>query len=102
MVRKRKKLNREVILSNLKEAVEELQSIIEDLETDTSYAPIEFRVGMEHAYHHINTAWNARYCSFSEYYEKSTEEDFFRWREFPKNIHMGEPNTNPHYEDVDE
>jgi hypothetical protein len=43
---------------------------------------------MEHLYHHLNTAWNARDES-PEGVAATSEEDFQRWRQFPEDLYLG-------------
>lgn len=75
-------MNKQYILLNLNEALEELQSTISELETKSDYDYGEYVVAMSHLYHHINTAWNARDTSESDSTECS-EENFHKWRKFP-------------------
>jgi len=75
-------MNKEYVLYNLKEAKEQITKTIYDLENNGEYDFSEFRVEMEHLYHHINTAWNAQNSTEKESYECS-EENFQQWRKFP-------------------
>ena len=75
-------LNRRWIVQDLSEAQEELQSILKDIQNPT-YSQGEFVVAMSHLYHHINTAWNARFES-DEAHRECIQQDFDRWRKFPK------------------
>lgn len=43
---------------------------------------------MGHLYNHLNTAWNARNATDEET-TTLTEEQFYRWRQFPTDIDMG-------------
>jgi hypothetical protein len=43
---------------------------------------------MQHLYHHLNTAWNARDAS-PERVAAASGADFFRWRQFPWEIELG-------------
>ncbi len=56
-------MNKPYVLWNLKQAREALERLIADMQADGDYGYGEFRVDMEHLYHHINTAWNARDAS---------------------------------------
>ena len=56
-------MNKPYVLWNLKEAREAVDQLIADMQADVDYDFGEFRVDMEHLYHHINTAWNARDAS---------------------------------------
>jgi len=81
-------VNCDWVLFHLREALEELQKTIRGIEQDSEYNDGDFYVGMQHLYHHLNTAWNSRDAS-EEQAAESAEEDFFRWRVFPTDIFMG-------------
>jgi hypothetical protein len=74
-------VNRDLILSQLKEAHEELTRTIAEIEQDPEYDFGEYLVAMMHLYHHINTAWNARDTS-PERAQACTKEDFEVWAIF--------------------
>ena len=76
-------MNLENILSHLKEAKEELDQTIKEIEENKDYDYGEFVVAMSHIYHHLNTAWNSRDVSEKKTIECS-EENFKKWRKFPK------------------
>lgn len=78
----RPSLNRDWIIRDLTEALEELLKTIADVKNPT-YGEGQFVVAMSHAYHHINTAWNARFASDEEHKECS-QKNFDAWRKFPK------------------
>lgn len=80
-------MNKQYILYNLKEALEQLTKTVNELETDDEYEFGNYIVDMEHLYHHINTAWNSRDSSESESLECS-ELNFNKWREFPIDLNM--------------
>ena len=73
-------MNKPYVVWNLKEAREALAELIADMEADTDYDFGEFRVDMEHVYHHVNTVWNARDAT-KESSEACSKEDFERWRQ---------------------
>jgi len=75
-------MNREYILFHLKEAQEEIESTIAEIEKDSEYGYGNYVVSMSHSYHHVNTAWNARDVS-NENAERCSNEDFNKWRQFP-------------------
>jgi hypothetical protein len=75
-------LNRRWIVQHLTEALEEIQRTIEEVRNPT-YREGKYVVAMSHVYHHINTAWNARFASHEEHRECS-QEDFDLWRKFPR------------------
>jgi hypothetical protein len=78
------KLNWEFILYNLRDAQEELDRVIKLAEAG-DMDEIDFRVKMEHAYHHLNFAWNIRHVT-SKRAAKCVKEDFNEWSKFPKDI----------------
>ena len=77
-------MNKEAILFHLREAKEELDRTIHDLEIDPDYDIGEFVVGMGHLYHHLNTAWNGRDAP-RERHRDCAQHDFDTWRKFPPN-----------------
>jgi len=76
-------MNRHVVLFHLREAAEQLNETIQSLASSEDYANEEFQVQMGHIYHHLNTAWNGR-DQTDEQFQKCTDEDFARFRRFPK------------------
>ena len=54
---------RDHVLSHLREAAEELAKTIKEIEADPEYDDGIFGLALNHAYHHLNTAWNARHAS---------------------------------------
>lgn len=78
------KLNSEIILYNIQEAREQLE-IIEKQLKDGNLSKIDFQTQLEHAYHHLNFAWNIRNVS-NEKYAKMTNSSFNKWSKFPKKI----------------
>jgi hypothetical protein len=81
-------MNREWVLFHLREAQEELRRTIAEIESTSDYGPGEFSVAVAHAYHHLNTAWNAR-DEDPAVVEAGSETDFFAWRQFPSDIYLG-------------
>jgi hypothetical protein len=53
-------MNKKYTLYNLKEAKEQLDEVLLELENNSEYDFGEFSVDIQHLYHHINTAWNAQ------------------------------------------
>jgi predicted transposase YbfD/YdcC len=80
-------MNKAYVLAHLKEAREAVDQLIADMQAEGDYDYGEFRVDMEHLYHHINTAWNARDAS-PESADACSQEDFDRWRKFPQDIEL--------------
>ena len=84
METKKRSLNLEIIVSNLAEAAEEL----EKLRARASNGELDeanLQVGLLHAYHHLNFAWNIRHISTSQY-TKLTQEQFNHWSKYPLEI----------------
>ncbi len=82
-------MNRQHTLQHLREAAEELQRTIHRMENEQAYGSVEFSVAMEHLYHHLNTAWNARDES-PERVRACSDEDFLRWGQFPEDLYLDE------------
>jgi hypothetical protein len=82
-------MNRDWVLTNLREANEELTRTIADIERDATYDFGEYRVAMQHLYHHLNTAWNARDASPLAV-QASTDAIFNRWSALPSDLPMME------------
>jgi len=76
-------MNRNGVLFHLREAVEQLNATIKNLESNGEYGREEFQVEMGHLYHHWNTAWNGRDQTDAEF-EKCAGDAFNRIRRFPK------------------
>jgi len=77
-------MNRDAVIFHLREAKEELDRTIANVECDGSYDSVEFQVAMSHLYHHINTAWNGRDAS-AERHRECAQSDFDSWRKLPSN-----------------
>jgi hypothetical protein len=83
MIRSRK-LNLEIIKSNLAEAKEE----VEKLERNAANGNLEeweLQLGLQHAYHHLNFSWNIRRIPTAQYANLSQEE-FDKWGRYPSDI----------------
>lgn len=78
-----KRLNWKVALSNIQEAREELEKLEAQITSTKKPAEVELELSIRHAYHHLNTAWNARHTVTAKY-RNMTEEDFKAWGLFPK------------------
>lgn len=77
-------MNRNAILFHLREAKEELDRTIIEIEKSESYDVGELLPAMSHLYHHLNTAWNGKDAS-PERHTKCAPDDFHEWRKFPVN-----------------
>ena len=80
-----RKLNWEIILSNLAEAREQIAEIELRVRNGEVLSEGEFQVMLEHAYHHLNFAWNIRHVS-TKRYTRLTDDEFNQWGKFPKEI----------------
>jgi hypothetical protein len=72
---------------NLKEAADELNRTIRQLESEPDFSEVELFVAMQHFYHHLNTAWNAKSAS-AQQANVCSQEDFTVWRSFSTDIPM--------------
>lgn len=80
-------MNRKYVLYNLREAVEALNTMIRNIESDAEYCTGVFDGEMRHLYWHMNTAWNARDVS-DEHAKQCNREDFNAWVQFPEDLDM--------------
>ena len=80
------KLNSKNIFYNIKEAREQLEEI-EKLLEENNISEIDFQIKLEHAYHHLNFAWNVRKLS-EKNYQKMSDADFNEWSKFPEEIEI--------------
>jgi hypothetical protein len=80
-----KRLNRQIILYNLSEAREQLQEVEAQIKNKQRLSEVELQIMLEHAYHHLNVAWNARHEKLARY-RTLKDEDFNQWRKYPKEI----------------
>ena len=77
-------MNRDLLLFHLKEAKEELDQTIAQIEIEPDYDAAELRIAMSHLYHHLNTAWNGKDIS-RERHKTCSRSDFHTLRKFPQN-----------------
>jgi hypothetical protein len=54
------KVNREFVLFHLREVAEDLSRTVREIESNPEYDSGEFLVAAQHAYHHLNSAWNGQ------------------------------------------
>ena len=78
---RRRPFNRQIVRTNLSEAIEELQKL-ERRAVDEELLEEHLQIGLLHAYHHLNFAWNARRISTSEY-SRLTQAQFEKWGTYP-------------------
>jgi len=79
-------MNKHHIEFQLGEAMEQLQETLSAFKNN-EISDVQFELDMEHLYHHLNTAWNARNATVQETTECS-ETNFSKWRMFPKDIDL--------------
>ena len=82
----KKTLNLKIIGSNLSEAIEQLERL-RDSASNGELNESELQVGLCHAYHHLNFAWNIRHESTARY-AKLTQTQFERWGKYPSDIEL--------------
>jgi hypothetical protein len=80
-----KGLNWTIILYNITEAREQLQEIESRVAHGEKMNEFEFQIMLEHAYHHLNFAWNIRHAPTKKY-ANLTNEDFNLWSKYPKEL----------------
>ena len=84
---KKSNMNNKAVLFHLREAKEELDRTIAELETVPDYRVGHFLVAMRHLYHHVNTAWNGRNAT-AKAHQECAQHDFEAWRKFPQNADL--------------
>lgn len=81
----RKRLNWEIIGYNLAEAREQLEELERSIRDKDFPDEISLQIQLEHAYHHLNFAWNIRRVRTRDY-RHMTDENFNRWSKHPKEM----------------
>lgn len=81
-------MNKNYVLWHLEEAQKAIREIVAEIKSDPDYDYGNYLVDIAHAYHHLNTAWNARDASEAAV-EACTDDDWYRWRQFPTDIYLG-------------
>jgi hypothetical protein len=79
-----KPINFDIVGSNISEAAEELAKL-QLRAADGTLTEEALQVGLLHAYHHLNFAWNIRHIATSEY-ASLTEQQFNTWGRYPTEI----------------
>ena len=74
--------NKHLIASNIKEAKEQLEEILKDIETVKEYSEVELQIALEHSYHHLNFAWNIRNIE-EKRAEACSKNDYKEWSKHP-------------------
>ena len=86
------RINRARVLTNLREAREQLEEIERRLESNEALPEAELQILLEHAYHHLNWAWNTRSITKSAY-ANFTDAFFNAWSRTPKDLEPLRVNT---------
>jgi hypothetical protein len=84
MPAKRKRLNRQIIASNLAEAIEELAGL-NFKAIHGGLTEVQLAIGLQHAHHHLNFAWNIRNVPTTQY-ANLTDRQFKRWGKYPADM----------------
>ena len=78
-------LNKKWVVWNLREAIEEIERTIAELENEPDYGEAALCVRLREVYNHLNTGWNARDVS-EEAAQTASDDDFDRWWRMPDDI----------------
>jgi ubiquinone/menaquinone biosynthesis C-methylase UbiE len=92
------RINRKRILHNVSEAREQLEEIERVLQGGAPFSEVELGVMLEHAYHHLNWAWNTRSVLKSTY-DSMTDRDFNLWSKVPKDLEPMKIDLRRHRDD---
>jgi hypothetical protein len=82
-------MNRDQVLLHLKEARDAIEGTIREIQATPDYGYGEYWVGMQHIYHHLNTAWNSRDATPEEI-ARLTDAVFTQWSRLPEDLPMME------------
>ncbi|MEC9407409.1 MAG: hypothetical protein VX549_09040 [Pseudomonadota bacterium] len=74
--------NRDLIASNIAEARDELNGVLEAIGNREEYDEVELQLALEHAFHHLSYAWNIRDAS-PEVIADRSRETFKKLSRFP-------------------
>ena len=80
-----KRINWDLVASNLAEAREEIECLEAVVAKRRGLKEVALQLSLEHAYHHLNFAWNARHAT-SNQYSNLTDAQFNRWGAFPTKV----------------
>jgi hypothetical protein len=83
-VKRKNPFNPKIIGSNIAEARDELNNLLIEIEKGELHEA-GLRVGLLHAYHHLNFAWNIRRVATSRY-ASLTQQEFDAWGRYPSDI----------------
>jgi hypothetical protein len=79
------RLNWKIIGHNVMEAREQLEDLERYIEESPRRSEVDLQLKLEHAFHHLSVAWNARNASIGRYSNLS-DDDFNEWSKFPKEL----------------
>jgi hypothetical protein len=79
------KINWRTIKVDIAEARGQLQDIEKRIKKRDFPSEPEFQIMLQHAYHHLNFAWNARHKTTKQYASLS-DADFKTWGKYPRDI----------------
>ncbi len=87
------RMNWKIISLELKEARERLEEIEKRIQSKQYPDEVgELKPMLEHAYHHLNAAWNIRRIETKDY-ANLTDAQFNKWSRYPKDIDVFELKT---------
>jgi hypothetical protein len=73
-----------VMLNNgINDVIEHLQSLSREMNRDSDFDEIEFRIHLNHIYAHLNRLWNSR-----NHIGHLSEADFERYSQYPAEIEV--------------
>ncbi|MGD9729687.1 MAG: hypothetical protein AB7R40_25490 [Nitrospiraceae bacterium] len=80
-------INKEYVKFHLCEVIDDATQLIAELEQRDDFELEELEVVFRGIFHHLNTAWNARFAT-ADCVLECKESDFRAWRAFPRDIDM--------------
>ena len=94
-------MNYRIVVSNLNQASQALQDTILKIQKqknvlDENIIEDEFEINLQHVYHHLNIAWNARHASIQKY-TNMKDADFNEWSKYPSLEPYSTEDTNQQF-----
>jgi hypothetical protein len=80
-------MNKDHILTHLKEAKTEIDRMTSEVEKDSDFDFDGYYVNLQHIYSHLNTAWNSRKQN-KEKVQAASQDDLDKWRRFSSDVDM--------------
>lgn len=77
-------MNKDLIRFHLQEAYDDLRRTLQEISEEPTFGESDLFLGMQHVYHHLDTAWNVRDASAAE--AEPGSEQFNRWGAFPQDL----------------